>query len=117
MHEVFSYKHAEVAESGAIDEFVQLLAEDVALVPDGGGQRGAAIRVLHGRDAVAAFVLGVRRVAPDFLQYELTTLNGQRALLARTAEGKPFFALFAACADGVIQHIYAVSGRKLRGIR
>jgi hypothetical protein len=62
-----------VVELGEIDTFLQLLAEDVTFVPDGGGQRGAAIRVLHGPEAVAQFILGVQRVAPANLRCELAS--------------------------------------------
>lgn len=105
-----------VVELGEVESFVQLLAEDVTLVPDGGGERGAAIRVLRGREAVAAFILGTYRLAPKDLQYGLTTLNGQQAILARTAEGRPYFAVFI-YGDGEAVHlIHVIAGRKLSAL-
>jgi hypothetical protein len=35
-------------ETGEIENFLEMLAEDVTLVPDSGGQRGAAIRLVKG---------------------------------------------------------------------
>ena len=59
--------------------FLQMLADDVALVPDGGGQRGAAIRMVKGREGVSQFILGTRhRLTPDGVTFEVMTLNGQR---------------------------------------
>lgn len=115
-HEQLLQGFVEVVESGEIDAFLQLLTEDVTLVPDGGGERGAAIRVLRGREAVVKFILGVQKVAPPNLTYEFATLNGQRALLARTAEGAPYFALFVYARKGIASLLYVIAGRKLRHV-
>lgn len=104
-------------ETGEIESFLEMLAEDVSLVPDGGGQRGAAIRLLKGREAVAAFIQGTRRLAPPNLRFELRTLNRQRAILALTEDGRPFFALlFYYQEAGAIQLIHVIAGKKLRGL-
>jgi len=103
-------------ETGEIDAFLNMLAEDVKLVPDGGGQRGAAIHVVHGREAVSAFILGTRRLFAQNATYELVTLNGQRAILAKTEEGRPFFALFLYRSHGRIQLFHVIAGRKLVGL-
>ncbi|MCL4262108.1 MAG: hypothetical protein KJ069_02790 [Anaerolineae bacterium] len=91
-------------------------AEDAALIRDGGGQRGAAIRPLRGQEAVVAFIQGTYRLSPPTTQYELTMLNGQRAILARTAEGRPFFAPFLHAEGGVVHSMYVIAGRKLAGL-
>ena len=104
-------------ETGEIDEFLQMLADDVTLVPDGGGQRGAAIRVMKGRDSVSSFILGVRQLEPAGIQYEVVTLNGQRAILAVTPERQPFFALFLHTQGGAVQMMHVIAGRKLAGMR
>jgi RNA polymerase sigma-70 factor (ECF subfamily) len=115
-HERLLQSFIEVVEVGAIDTFLQLLAEDVTLVPDGGGERGAAIRVLRGRDAVAAFIMGTQRIAPNDLQYELTTLNGQRAILTRMADGRPYFAVFIYSENETVHLIHVIAGRKLSAV-
>lgn len=103
-------------ELGEFESFLQLLAEDVTLVPDGGGERGAATRVLRGQEAVAAFILGTYRLAPKNLQYGLTMLNGQQAILARTAEGRPYFAVFIYSDGDAVNLIHVIAGRKLLAI-
>jgi len=112
-HERLLHSFIKVVELGEVDSFLQLLAEDVTLVPDGGGERGAAIRVLRGQEAVAAFILGAYRLAPKDLQYGLVRLNGQPAILARTAEGRPYFAVFIYSDGEMVNLIHVIGGRKL----
>ncbi len=106
----------EVVETGEVETFLEMLADDVKLIPDGGGQRGAAIQVIHGRDAVASFIQGTRRLFAADAAYELVTLNGQRAILAKTKEGRPFFALFLYLENNVIHSMHVIAGRKLRSL-
>jgi RNA polymerase sigma-70 factor (ECF subfamily) len=109
-------KFIETVETGEIDAFLQMLAEDVKLVPDGGGQRGAAIRVVNGREAVVAFIQGTRRLFARNASYELVTLNGQRAILAKTETGRPFFALFLYVEEQQVQIMHVIAGSKLNGL-
>lgn len=106
----------DVVQSGKVDAFLELLAEDVALVPDGGGTRGAATRVIVGRASVEAFIHGVRRIAPSDLRYEVVTLNGQPALLGRSADGRPFVAVFALLDGPAVRMLHVIGGEKLRGL-
>jgi RNA polymerase sigma-70 factor (ECF subfamily) len=115
-HERLLRSFIQVVELGEVEAFLQLLAEEVTLVPDGGGERGAAIRVLRGREAVSAFILGTYRLALKELRYELTLLNGQQAILARTAEGRPYFAVFMYSDGEAIHLIQVIAGRKLSAI-
>jgi RNA polymerase sigma-70 factor (ECF subfamily) len=115
-HERLLQSFIKVVELGELESFLQLLAEDVSLLPDGGGQRGAAIRVLQGREAVAAFILGTYRLSPKNLQYNLVMLNGQQAILARTAEGRPYFAVFIYSEGETVNLIHVIAGRKLSAI-
>jgi RNA polymerase sigma-70 factor, ECF subfamily len=69
---------------GALEGLMQLLAEDVTLWADGGGKtRGAVTRPLHGRTAVARFVLASTRYLPPDASIELVEVNGQPAVLVR----------------------------------
>ena len=113
-HEQLLQGFIDVVDTGEIDAFLRLLADDVTLVPDGGGERGAAIRVLRGRDAVVKFIVGVQNIAPPDLGYEFITLNGQRALLARTVDGRPYFALFVYAQQGMANLLYVIAGQKLQ---
>jgi RNA polymerase sigma-70 factor (ECF subfamily) len=107
----------EVVEGGEMDRFLQTLAEDVTLVPDGGGTRGAAIRVLKGREAVSAFILGTRRFSPAGLKFELAHLNGQKSILARTPDGQPYFVIFAYSDGRSLDLIHVIAGRKLHSLK
>jgi len=116
-HERLLNSFIEVVELGEIDNFLQLLAEDVTFVPDGGGERGAAIRALKGREAVAAFIFGTEKFAPrDLLHYERTVLNGQQAILARTVDGRPYFAVFIYSEQETVHLIHVIAGRKLAAL-
>jgi RNA polymerase sigma-70 factor (ECF subfamily) len=109
-------KFIETVETGEIDAFLEMLAADVKLVPDGGGQRGAAIRVVNGREAVAAFIQGTRRLFATNATYEIVTLNGQRAILARTEERRPFFAVFLYVEKEQVQLLHVIAGSKLKSL-
>ncbi|HXV43006.1 MAG TPA: sigma factor-like helix-turn-helix DNA-binding protein, partial [Anaerolineae bacterium] len=115
-HQRLLQSFIKVVELGEVESLLQLLAADVTLVPDGGGERGAAIRVLRGREAVAAFIQGTYRLAPPDLQYGLTLLNGQQAILARTAQGRPYFAVFIYSEGESINLIHVIAGRKLSAL-
>ncbi|MCB0192629.1 MAG: sigma-70 family RNA polymerase sigma factor [Anaerolineae bacterium] len=106
----------EVVELGEVETFLQLLAEDVVFVPDGGGERGAATRILRGQEAVATFIFGVQRVAPSALVYKRIVLNGQQSILARTSDGYPFFVLFIYGEHHKAQLILVIAGRKLQSL-
>ena len=106
----------EVVEGGEIERFLSALAEDVTLIPDGGGTRGAAIRVLKGREAVSAFIIGTRQFQPMGLKFELVNLNGQKSILARAPDGSPYFVIFAYGNGRSLNLIHVIAGRKLRAI-
>ena len=70
----------------------RLLAEDITLWADGGGKVAAATRPIHGRDAVARFLLGLARKAPPGAQLEGTQANGQPAIFVHLG-GRPIAVL------------------------
>lgn len=115
-HERMLQSFIEVVELGETEAFMQLLADDVTLVPDGGGERGAAIQVLRGREAVAKFIFGTYRLVPERLGYELAVLNGQQAILARRADGRPYFAVFIYTEAETVHLIHVIAGRKLAAL-
>jgi RNA polymerase sigma-70 factor (ECF subfamily) len=105
-----------VIEAGDIEDFLQFLADDVTLVTDGGGERGAATRVLHGSASVVAFIQGIYRLAGQGLNYEVTNLNGQPAILGRTENGQPRFALFVYGESGRVKLMHVIGGQKLAAL-
>jgi RNA polymerase sigma-70 factor (ECF subfamily) len=89
----------QAAGAGDLQGLTALLSEDVMMWADGGGKaRGAAIHPLHGREAVAQFVLASTRLAPVGAQAEQAAVNGELAVILRVG-GKAFFVL-SIVADG-----------------
>lgn len=74
-------------EQGELDGLMQLLSDDVELWVDGGGKvPGAATRPLHGRTAVARFVLSNAQHAPSGFWPVVAEVNGEPAVILRTAD-------------------------------
>ncbi|MEP7199047.1 MAG: RNA polymerase sigma-70 factor [Chloroflexota bacterium] len=93
---------------GELGGLMQLLSDDVMMWADGGGKaRGAATRVLHGREAVARFVLASTRLPTDSYHAELADVNGEPAAILR-AGGKAIVVLFIAVAQGQVREIRAI---------
>ena len=82
-------KHREILEQflaavsqGELDGLLALLSEDVTLWADGGGKvRGAALLPIHGRDAVARFVIASPVLAGGQLEPRITLVNEEPSLL------------------------------------
>ena len=55
---------------------LQLFADDIALWSDGGGQAKAALNVIHGKDKVARFFVGIANKMPEGLRGEERMING-----------------------------------------
>jgi RNA polymerase sigma-70 factor (ECF subfamily) len=93
------------AQMGDMAMLTDLLAGEVTLWADGGGKaRGAAKRPVYGREAVARFILGTRRVWPDDAEVALEEVNGQPAAVIRVG-GHAFTILTVEVEDGLIQTI------------
>jgi len=94
---------------GELDGLVRLLASDVTMWADGGGKaRGAATRPLHGRDAVARFVLNSTRLPTEEYYADIADVNGEPALVLRTAQA-PLAVLFIEEDEGQIKQILAIA--------
>jgi RNA polymerase sigma-70 factor (ECF subfamily) len=71
-------------QNGEMTTLTKLLSENVILWTDGGGRtRTAALRPIHGRDAVARMCLGTKRFWPENARFELREVNGQVTLIGR----------------------------------
>lgn len=101
------FTHAVTA--GEIGGFVELLTEDVTFWADGGGAaRGAATKPVHGRQAVAQFVVASQRFAPENASIEIAELNGGPGLLLRDPEGVARLAVTLELEGNKIRSIFAV---------
>jgi RNA polymerase sigma-70 factor (ECF subfamily) len=103
------------AQSGEIQQLLDVLAPDVVLLSDGGGKKQAALRPLHGADNVARWLLGVVRRTP-VVETRWTVANGQVAVLLYT-EGELDTIGTVHTKDGKVTEIYLVRNPdKLAGI-
>ncbi|MEO9613701.1 MAG: RNA polymerase sigma factor SigJ [Nitratireductor sp.] len=70
-------------EAGDPSRLKSLLAEDAELVSDGGGKALAALKTIHGADAVSRFLVGIGRKAghPGQITVQHALINGQPGLL------------------------------------
>src|SRR5207253_5274563 len=93
---------------GEMDGLLRLLADDVTMWADGGGKaRGAATRPLHGREAVARFVLASTRLPTESYYTDIREVNGEPAVILRTGE-KPIAVLIIEAEQGQIKTIRAI---------
>jgi RNA polymerase sigma-70 factor (ECF subfamily) len=78
----------EAVQAGNTAGLLDLLAEDVTLVADGGGKvPGAAIHPVIGRAEVAQFAVGAsRRFLPPIRRVELSEVNYQPAVIVRAGD-------------------------------
>ncbi len=89
-HQQLLNGYFQAVQTGEMTPLMNLLSEDVTLWADGGGKvKQAALRPIHGRDAVARFSLGTKRFWPKNYRIEPGVVNGRAALIIRAGE-KPF---------------------------
>ncbi|HET9919428.1 MAG TPA: sigma factor-like helix-turn-helix DNA-binding protein [Ktedonobacteraceae bacterium] len=93
VHHQLLTSYLQAVQTGEMDALEQMLAEDVTLWADAGGKiKQAALRPIHGRDAVARFSMGTRRFLPQDYQMEIAEVNGQPACIFRS-DGHAFLVL------------------------
>lgn len=72
------------AQTGEVDAFASLLAEDVIYRGDGGGRAAAATKPVYGRTAVARLLYAIMKIQRGTSEFTVTleTVNGALAILA-----------------------------------
>lgn len=108
VHRRILYRFLEAAENGTVDGLVDLLAEDVVSIGDGGGKVAAAVRPVAGKARVIRLLEGLVRLTPAGAGFEITEVNGQPALIVRV-EGKAFSVLMLEIAGERITAIRVVA--------
>lgn len=94
--------------TGELEPLLAVLAPDVELRADGGGVVSAARNPVHGADAVARFVLGLWRKAPEDAWLEPTPINATLGVIARRGDGAVDTVLAFDVHAGAIRAIYTV---------
>lgn len=109
MHRKLLTSFMTAVRGGDMTTLTDLLSENVVLWADGGGKiKQAALRPIHGRDAVVRFSLGTKRFWPENARVELEEINGQTALIIR-ADGQVFSVLTMDVEQGRIQTIRIIA--------
>jgi RNA polymerase sigma-70 factor, ECF subfamily len=65
---------------------LEILAPDVVIVSDGGGQARAPRQPVHGSDNVARLLVGIAANVPPGTTFTLETFNGQLGIIARIGD-------------------------------
>lgn len=68
------------------DAFVNLLADEVSWLADGGGQAAAASKVVHGIRAAHRLAIGIARRAAGQWRASVETINGEPGVVIRSGE-------------------------------
>jgi RNA polymerase sigma-70 factor (ECF subfamily) len=84
IHQQLLSGYFQAVRTGEMTPLMNLLSEDVTLWTDGGGKTvTAALRPIHGREAVARISLGAKRFWPENYSFELREVNSQTAVIFR----------------------------------
>jgi RNA polymerase sigma-70 factor (ECF subfamily) len=103
---------AAATQSGNLDGLMQMLADDVRVVTDGGGKVRSALEVIEGADRAARFLVGVTRKGADAwwrddFTVRFATVNGLPGVIVDAPEGVMQTTAFEIEGD-VIRAIYVV---------
>ncbi|MBV2357230.1 RNA polymerase sigma factor SigJ [Streptomyces sp. J2-1] len=93
------------ASGGDLQQLVALLAPDVRLIADSGGNAKAPVRVLYTADKVGRFLVAVTDHTAPGLSVEFLEVNGGHAVLLRR-DGRPDTVLQLGIADGLVTTVY-----------
>jgi RNA polymerase sigma-70 factor, ECF subfamily len=97
----------EASTQGDLQGLLSLLAQDVTLWADGGGQVTAALRPLHGAMKVARFLLALRSKWFSTSVAQLIEVNGQPGI-NYSIDGEIHSVVTFEIVDGLIQSIYSM---------
>lgn len=97
----------EAAEGGSLQSLLDLLAEDVVMVSDGGGRASAATRPVLGRDRVSRLLAGIAAHFPEG-RIAAGDYNGAPSLLGYWRGALVLLFVFGFDADGEITEIFAI---------
>ncbi len=91
-----------------LNALMALLAPDVVIISDSGGQAQAPRRPVYGRDKVARLLVGIAGRLPEGLTFALEYFNGALGVVARVG-GVPLSAMAVTAADGTVQSLQLIA--------
>jgi RNA polymerase sigma-70 factor (ECF subfamily) len=96
---------------GDIDGLMEILAPDVTMWTDGGGKvRQSVLRPLHGREKVARFIAGVSAHAPEGMDVDYRTVNGDPSAVLFDADAPFAVMVLDLNSEGdLVSGVYAVT--------
>ena len=105
------------AQAGDLEGLQTLLADDIVLYSDGGGNVTAARRPVEGRDHVGRFLLGTVQKLQVQVELQVAAVNGSDAFVLR-ADGEPFLVGVIGVSDRGIDRIFFIMNpSKLGAVR
>jgi RNA polymerase sigma-70 factor, ECF subfamily len=109
VHKALLAEFLRAAESEDVGSLALLLADNVVIRGDGGPSGPALKRPLHGRHAVAKFVVASRALLPENATLSIGELNGGPAAVFRV-QGRCVLAVLIECTnERSISRVFAVS--------
>jgi len=102
-----------------LEALLAVLAPDVVIISDSGGQAQAPRRPVYGQDKVARLLVGFAGRVPEGLTFGLEYFNGALGIVARV-DGAPVAAMAVAVAGGTVQSLQLIANPEklafLRGV-
>jgi RNA polymerase sigma-70 factor (ECF subfamily) len=113
--EALARRFFEAVGAGRTDRLVDLLAADVVLYTDGGGQGPAFPQPIYGRESVTRIFSGYRPAALGAVEQRFAAINGQPGVVVLDAEARAVAVIALDIAGGEIIAVRAISNpEKLR---
>lgn len=97
-----------VGESGDLTSFIAILKEDMVVYSDGGGKVTAAKIPLVGLETCLKFLFGIYQKIKGNLSFEVSSINGEPALLLKNKEGNLETAMLFDVMGGQINNFYFI---------
>jgi RNA polymerase sigma-70 factor, ECF subfamily len=100
----------QAASNGDVNGLLTVLAPDVVLHSDAGGEAKAPRRVIEGPDKVARFLAAIGTQPPaDVTAVSITAINGGPGIVVTGAHGAITSVAFDVAADGLITAVYMMA--------
>jgi RNA polymerase sigma-70 factor (ECF subfamily) len=107
-HAEVVHQFLEACQSADVDALMEILAPDVVIVSDAGGQGAAPALPVHGQKKVARLLAGISHRVPTGVVFSIEYLNGSLGIVARTGS-TAISAMTLTATDGLIQSMQLIA--------